>query len=327
MVKYQPDNLNVGPFCPKNLDEPGGVWDWDGENAGLYRVNGDFLKMLKGLGYTFYDDNGDVYVTDDKPDDNNTCINMKADKEVEVTLLIPAQPKRAKSVTNLGTIAKVGFSTQGVPVFADAPSVLQTGHMPALDVCGGHIDPGGWYHLHAASNDVNSVYDKHEVDASCKLEQQPSALFAYAFDGYPIYGSQEIDGSTPQNLDECHGHTGTTPESDNDVYHYHSSDSFPNLPPCLIGVSAQGNFATTAAKGAGGQGARNRGENGHQGHNTNRTPPGFAEAAQKLDVTEEAFFKAMTDAGGKHADIKEVADALGVTEEKIRSVLPKPPSK
>jgi len=327
IVKYQPDNLNIGPFCPKNIDEPGGVWDWDGENTGLYRIDGDFLKMLKGLGYTFYDDNGDVYVTDDKPGENNTCINMKADEEVEVTLLIPTQPKHAKAVTNLGTVAKVGFSTLGVPVFADAPSVLQTGHMPALDVCGGHIDPGGWYHLHAASNDVNSVYDKLKVDANCALEQQPSALFAYAFDGYAIYGRQEADGSTPENLDECHGHVGSTPQSDSNIYHYHSSESFPNLPPCLTGVSAEGNFSTTAVKGAGGQGARNRGENGHQGHNTKRTPPGFAEAAKKLGVTEEAFFKAMTDAGGRHADIKEVAEALGVSEETLRSILPKPPTK
>jgi len=173
VIKYQPDDLNVGPFCPKNLKEPGGVWDWDGENAGLYRVDGDFLKMLKEQGYTFYDDNGDVYVTDDKPGDNNTCINMKADKEVEVTLLIPAQPKRAAEVTNLGTIAKVGFSTQGVPVFADAPSVLQTGHMPALDVCGGHIDPGGWYHLHAASNVpltvMPSMVVKKKIIANLKI--------------------------------------------------------------------------------------------------------------------------------------------------------------
>ena len=327
VVKYQPDNLNVGPFCPQNLDEAGGVWNWDGENAGLYRIDSGFLKMLNDLGYTFYDDNGDVYVTDDKPEKNNTCINMQANKKVELTLLIPTQPKQAKAVTRLGTVAKVGFSTQGVPVFADAPSVLQTGHMPALDVCGGHIDPGGWYHLHAVSNDVNSVYDKLKVDANCALEQQPSALFAYAFDGYAIYGRQEADGSTPENLDECHGHIGSTVESDSDIYHYHSSDSFPNLPPCLTGVSAEANFSTTAAKGAGGQGARNRSENGHQGQNTKRTPPGFTEAAKKLGVTEEAFFKAMTDAGGRNADIKDVAEALGVTEEKLRSILPKPPTK
>ena len=35
----------------------------------------------------------------------------------------------------------------------------------------------------------------------------------------------------------------------------------------------------------------------------------------------------MTDAGGRNADIKDVAEALGVTEEQLRSILPKPPTK
>ena len=59
----------------------------------------------------------------------------------------------------------------GVPIFADAPSVLQTGHLPALDVCGGHIDPGGWYHWHATATDIESSFAFEAVDAECHLDQ------------------------------------------------------------------------------------------------------------------------------------------------------------
>lgn len=32
-VGYQPEGLEIGPFCPTTLDETGGLWDWDGEEA------------------------------------------------------------------------------------------------------------------------------------------------------------------------------------------------------------------------------------------------------------------------------------------------------
>ena len=65
---------------------------------------------------------------------------------VQMTMLIPDAPVKAAKPTDLGTVAGVGVALDGVPVFADAPSVLQTGHLPALDTCAGHLDPGGWYH-------------------------------------------------------------------------------------------------------------------------------------------------------------------------------------
>ncbi|MFT7136846.1 MAG: hypothetical protein ACI80I_002854, partial [Akkermansiaceae bacterium] len=63
-VGYLPEGLDIGPFCPATLDDAGGIWEWTGENAGLYRVDGDFLRMLDGLGYRFFDDDGNVYSVD-----------------------------------------------------------------------------------------------------------------------------------------------------------------------------------------------------------------------------------------------------------------------
>jgi YHYH protein len=253
-VKYKPNNLQVGPFCPTTVKDAGGIWNWDGKNPGLYRIDNAFLKMLDGLGYKFYDAAGKVHIATEiasKPKFKNTCMSLKADKAVEMTILLPMTPKMADKQADLGTIAKVGLGLDGVPIFADAPSVLKTGHMPALDTCGGHIDPGGWYHWHATSTDINSIYQKKKVNAKCALQQSPSAQFAYAFDGYKMYGTTETDGKVPTNLDACNGHVGPTKTNPKGEYHYHATGTFPNLPVCLKGVQAKNNFSTTAKTGMG----------------------------------------------------------------------------
>lgn len=247
-VGYMPTDLEIGPFCPATLEEAGGIWNWPGKNAGLYRVDGAFLQMLDDLGYRFFDADGIVHTVDNatrRPSVDHACIMVTADETVELTMLVPITPVLAAAPQDLGVVAKVGVSLDGVPIFADAPSIQQTGHMPVLDVCGGHVDPGGWYHWHATSSDIETVYEHAHVDADCSQPQDSSALFGFAFDGFAIYGSTESDGSSPVGLDACGGHEGP------DGYHYHASETFPNLPPCLVGVQAVGNFATTAQAGIG----------------------------------------------------------------------------
>ena len=255
VVKYLPDNLEIGPFCPDNIyEDEGGIWEWDGENPGVYRLDEAFFTMLTEQGYEFYDADGNVYIGDPAGGliaDVNNCLEATADDTVEMTALIPLQPVMADALTDLGTVAQVGMGIDGVPIFADAPSVLQTGHLPALDVCGGHIDPGGWYHWHATATDIDSSFDYEDVDADCHLDQSASSLFGYAFDGYPIYGSVDQDGSIPIGLDACSGHISATAEYPDGVYHYHAGLEFPNLPTCLVGVSANNAFATTASAGVG----------------------------------------------------------------------------
>jgi YHYH protein len=327
-VKHKPDNLQVGPFCPTTVNDTGGIWNWDGKEAGLYRVNGKFLRMLNSLGYKFYDAAGKVYIstsTATKPKFDNTCMSMKADTAVEMTILLPMTPKMADKPTDLGTIAKVGLALDGVPIFADAPSVLKTGHMPALDTCGGHIDPGGWYHWHATPTDINSVYDQKKVAAKCALQQSPSAQFAYAFDGYAMYGTTDMDGKVPTDLDACNGHIGTTARNPEGEYHYHATSDFPNLPKCLKGVQAKDNFSTTAstglgsAGGGGGPGGPGGGPDGGPGPGGK---PNFANAAKKLGVTEQALEQAIQDAGGPQADLADVAKTLKVSEDALKRALP-----
>lgn len=325
MVKYKPDNLQVGPFCPTTLNDTGGIWNWDGKKAGLYRINRAFLEMLAGLGYKFYNNEGKVSITDlskGAPVDLNSCLSVSPNEKVQMTVLLPMTPKMADKPTDLGTVAKVGLALDGVPIFADAPSVLKTGHMPALDTCGGHIDPGGWYHWHATPTDINSVYEQKKVAAKCALQQSPSAQFAYAFDGYAMYGTADMDGKVPTDLDACHGHIGATARNPKGEYHYHATGNFPNLPVCLKGIQAKNNFSTTASTGIGSAGGDPGGGPGADGGPGPGGRPNFAAAAKKLGVTEKALEQAMQDAGGPQADLAKVAKTLNVSEEALKAALP-----
>lgn len=329
LVRYQPKNLETGPFCPATLKDQGGIWHWDGEQAGLYRIDEKFLTMLQGQGYKFFDADGKVHVTDvrtTRPVDTNSCLSASVDVSVEMTVLLPTTPVKATQATSLGTVAKVGLALDGVPIFADAPSVLQTGHMPALDTCGGHVDPGGWYHWHAASTDIDTVFEHAHVDATCAIKQKADAMFAYAFDGYPIYGSVDSDGKVPTNLDACNGHTGPTREQPGGAYHYHASLRFPNLPTCLSGVVAKDNFSTTAKQGIGanrGQGAMGPGH-GAPG-DAGQGPPGFDAAAKKLGVPLSDLVRTVMKNGGPHLDSAAAAKELGVSETALKAALPRPP--
>ena len=201
-ARYKPEGLEIGPFCPSNIDETGGIWDWDGEDAGLYRLDRAFFEMLATQDYQFYDQSGNIAISDpgsgQRPDADHACLMASQDESVFITMRLPVEPVMADTPTNLGTVGKVGIAVDGVPIFADAPSVLDTGHLPALDVCGGHIDPGGWYHWHGTSTDIETALKTEAVASDCALAQDASAQFGYAFDGFPMFGSLEADGTVPE---------------------------------------------------------------------------------------------------------------------------------
>lgn len=326
VVKYLPDDLSIGPFCPKTTQEKGGIWHWDGDETGLYRIDEAFLNMLSQQGYTFFDESGNLYITDvrtSQPASKNTCLQASFDTSVKMTVILPITPVKSDTPTSLGTVAKVGLALDGVPIFADAPSVLETGHMPALDTCGGHIDPGGWYHWHATSTDINSIYQDENVSAECSIEQKASAMFAYAFDGYPIYGSVEANGNKPADLDLCNGHFGPTPENNKPSYHYHALTTFPNLPTCLSGVVAKNNFITNAAQGIGAHGSSAPNAGGHRmPAPRSGIPPGFEQSANKLGMTAAELFNVVEKHGGRQLNTASAAAELGISEEKLKAALP-----
>lgn len=328
-VGYKPESLQIGPFCPATLSDDGGIWDWDGENANLYRVNEAFLRMLDAQGYTFFDADGTVHVVDnavERPTVDHACINVSEAPDVTITMLLPIDPVMAVQPTMLGTVGKVGIALDGVPIFSDAPSVQATGHMPALDTCGGHVDPGGWYHWHATATDIDTTFETAGVDASCALTQDSAAQFGYAFDGFALFGSAEFDGTSPTDLDTCNGHVSMTTVGE--VYHYHATTDFPNLPPCLVGLQATDNFSTTATAGVGatraGEDGRNEPPRPMDG-GPGQMPPGFDNAATTLGVTTDALMQALRASGPGRPDLAVAAKTLGLSEDALRNALPPPP--
>lgn len=91
-----------------------------------------------------------------------------------------------------------------------------------LDVCGGHAGRGDDYHYHVKPN--------------CMIEQMKNAgdaaIIGWAFDGFPIYGDNNPDG-TPiaiGELDVCNGK-----KDDTFTYRYHTSTKAPYIIQCLMG--------------------------------------------------------------------------------------------
>ncbi|MFK7762156.1 MAG: YHYH protein [Roseobacter sp.] len=134
--------------------------------------------------------------------------------------------------------AALGVAVNGVPIYdytgggemstADLAhhqahhDTLQTGQ---LDVCGGHAGRGDDYHYHIAPN--------------CMIAQManagPGAIIGWAFDGYPIYGDRNPDGSVIAAglLDICNGQADGT-----FGYRYHTSEAAPYIVQCLMGAVA-----------------------------------------------------------------------------------------
>ena len=96
---------------------------------------------------------------------------------------------------------------------------LQTGQ---LDICGGHAGRGDDYHYHVAP--------------TCMIEAMENAgdaaIIGWAFDGFPIYGDANPDGTPIAEgvLDVCNGQTDET-----FGYRYHTSPDAPYIVQCLMG--------------------------------------------------------------------------------------------
>lgn len=134
--------------------------------------------------------------------------------------------------------AALGVAVNGVPIFdytgggemtiADLyhhqtqHDTLQTGQ---LDECGGHAGRGDDYHYHVKPN--------------CMIDQMQNrgdaAIIGWAFDGFPIYGDNNPDGTVIEvgTLDVCNGQQDATYG-----YRYHTSAEAPYIVQCLMGMVA-----------------------------------------------------------------------------------------
>ncbi|MCW8876816.1 MAG: Ig-like domain-containing protein [Kangiellaceae bacterium] len=143
---------------------------------------------------------------------------------------IKLSPQISNSYTSID--AALGVAVNGVPIYDYSSQgdldiynydpnndVVVLGQ---LDNCSGHAGRGDDYHYHAAPN--------------CMIEsmtnQGDDAIIGWGYDGYPLYGNNNPDGSSISDgeLDVCNGQT-----DDDFGYRYHTSEEAPYVFQCLVG--------------------------------------------------------------------------------------------
>ncbi|MEP1781989.1 YHYH protein [Reichenbachiella sp.] len=145
---------------------------------------------------------------------------------------IPLNTKYAENPVSIeGELQRgaLGIATNGIPIFNPInASGLVSNDIGELDAFGGHSGRGDDYHYHTAP---------------IHLESTSGILpIAYAFDGYPVYGSKEPDGSAMETLDDTfHGH-----EWSDGSFHYHGTSDYPYMVASLRGeVTLEGTSPQT----------------------------------------------------------------------------------
>lgn len=135
-------------------------------------------------------------------------------------------PISAKTALFSGAIA---VAINGIPIFNPIKNdgITDTFLAGELDEYGGHCGRADDYHYHTAP--------LHLLETT-----GPANPIAYALDGFPIYGTAEIDGTVVTGLDQFNGHTYK-----GGPYHYHSSKTYPYINGGLRGVVRVQNDAIT----------------------------------------------------------------------------------
>ena len=139
-----------------------------------------------------------------------------------LTYRIPVSPVRATpSATPLGPI---GVATDGVPFYNQYAAGFQplTSEVVSFDRYNGHPNGSNQYHYH---------FEPLWLTASSK-----SAFLGVLLDGFPVYGPQDSNGTTPTDLDSCNGHTAPTPDFPGGIYHYHTTSGAPYISGCFTGA-------------------------------------------------------------------------------------------
>jgi hypothetical protein len=135
---------------------------------------------------------------------------------------VPASPQAgAPSDTNLGPI---GVAVNGVAFFNQyaAGRTPLDDEIRSFDRYNGHPAPMNLYHYH-----TEPLY---------LTAQGSSRLLGVLLDGFPVYGTQDADGTRPSDLDACNGHVRATADFPAGIYHYHVVATPPYISGCFRGT-------------------------------------------------------------------------------------------
>lgn len=228
-----PTTLQVGPWCPRNIEDGpdvSGIWL---ESGKVYDADGEFIQNLS----TFYKDSewqmfnpesGKINVTESKvscaaaarpdvdPQYQNHCVECQIsflEDGLSQTYVIPLMPSNAETISPRVSRSGVGVAFSGVRLDASAPTdaILSAHTLAPFDDCGGHVNLNVGYHIHA-------VTEKDDCFASTSVEPGHAPQIGLAMDGYTITTRLNKDGQEPKDLDLCRGH-----ETLGLGYHYHAN--------------------------------------------------------------------------------------------------------
>lgn len=238
----------------------------------------------------------------DKPAEFFNVVNS-ADYFVEspVDTTITTLPIYADEVTDT-TLGRIGVALSGAQIFNDYEDLQRLvtaqddqvihDHVSFLDECNGHtLVDGTDYHYHGIPVCLTVRLD---------VEGEHSYMLGVLEDGFPVYANQDLKGEEigSDELDECSGHVGSTPEFPDGTYHYHlTADEAPYMIDCYHGEIEQ-------AAMMGGM-------------------PDFSAAAQALGISEEALIEAVGIGGPP--DFDAAAEMLGISRDDLMAVMPAPP--
>lgn len=264
---FSSDLAEDGPYCPPSRTSapPYGLSVYDGAtNPGLRAFNGDYLDDIEADGYApMVDENGDTnVVTTLGPgaSEDSNCLAIDQDFGLTIEVNVPLSPTLASGPSEIGEVENLGVSLMGTPGTGHPPSATLgpsmggppgglTGsiNVPSIGSCGAHPDPAGYLHDHFVPQVMNAVLDANGIAASdvecTRYDQEPTAVYGFAKDGFPIYASRDEAGELPGDLDACRGHTHSTTEFPDGTYHYHASETaVPNFMGCLSGVAVERSF-------------------------------------------------------------------------------------
>jgi len=231
----------MGPWCPRHIDDAkdkGGIWFKDDK---VYDVNGHFIANLAEFynddKWKLYREDGTVKYTATKeaclgaakPNVEeaykNHCVECLPEyfKDQVTTFVIPVKPVYNQTTQRFRRGA-LGVALNGVKYDPPAPlhAILAAHTIAPLDDHGGHVNPHGGYHYHAATGSTKEVAQ----------EKEHAPLIGYAIDGFGIYAHKNKNGEVAANLDECGGHIDEVRG-----YHYHAGDVGGNqIIKCLRGT-------------------------------------------------------------------------------------------
>ncbi len=157
----------------------------------------------------------------------NDQVPVPAPAYVSPVLLSPSKGNAPISIDAAVAVAVNGvpiydYSSQGVNDLTTYDPRYDTKLTGELDQCNGHSGRGDDYHYHASP--VCMI--------AAMKNKGPAAILGWAFDGYPIYGNTNPDGSTIASgeLDVCNAKADPVYG-----YRYHTSDVHPYITQCLVG--------------------------------------------------------------------------------------------